>query len=268
MTSGKSTTILAVIPARLPSTRFPGKVIALLAGKPLVMHAYERCCQASLVDEVIIATDDVKVVEAVAPYDARVTLTRTDHPSGTDRIAEVAEHSDADIVVNVQGDEALIDPAVIDATIQPLLDSPEIPMATACHRIRDLADVNDPNLVKVVFDREGRALYFSRAPIPCDRDGLATENDAGYWGHIGLYVYRRSFLLEYASLMPTPLEKMEKLEQLRVLENGYDIAVVKTEYESIGVDTPADLARVESILAAQASEAHGGAGVVKTGEGR
>lgn len=254
MSSGASTKILAVIPARLPSTRFPGKVIAPLAGMPLVVHVYQRTCKASLVSEVLVATDDPKVIEAIAPYGVRATLTRPDHASGTDRIAEAAEKSGAEIIVNVQGDEALIDPETIDAVIRPLLNAPDLPMATACHPITDERDLHDPNLVKVVFDANGRALYFSRSPIPCIRDRQEGQPlPPCYWGHIGLYAYRRDFLLKYAKMPPTPLEKLEKLEQLRVLENGYPIAVVKTQYRGIGVDTPEDLKRVERILAAHAA---------------
>lgn len=254
MVSGTPLKILAVIPARFLSTRFPGKAIAPLAGKPLVLHAYQRACEASLVTEAIIATDDAKVVDALTPYGAQVVMTRPDHPSGTDRIAEVAEASDADIIVNVQGDEPLIDPATIDAAIRPLLEPDGVPMATVRHRITDPQDVDDPNVVKVVCDARGRALYFSRSPIPCVRD--ARDGDQlppYYWQHVGLYAYRRAFLLAYGQMAPTPLEKLEKLEQLRALENGYPIAVVETEYRSIGVDTPEDLERVRRILESQVS---------------
>lgn len=254
MVSGTPLKILAVIPARFLSTRFPGKVIAPLAGKPLVLHAYQRACEASLVTEAVIATDDAKVVEALTPYGAQVVMTRPDHPSGTDRIAEVAEASDADIIVNVQGDEPLIDPATIDAAIRPLLESDGVPMATVRHRITDPQDVADPNVVKVVCDARGRALYFSRSPIPCVRDARdGDQRQPPYWQHVGLYAYRRAFLLAYGQMAPTPLEKLEKLEQLRALENGYPIAVVETEYRSIGVDTPEDLERVRRILESQVS---------------
>lgn len=257
MTSGAPPEIVAVIPARYASMRFPGKVIAPLDGKPLVMHVYERTSAASLVAQTLIATDDSRVAKALAPYDARVVMTRPDHPSGTDRIAEVADQIGAKIIVNVQGDEVLIDPETIDATIRPLLDSPDLPMATARHRITDPADIADPNVVKVVCDRHGRALYFSRSPIPNVRDGLA-QREGCYWQHVGLYVYRREFLLRFAKMAPTPLEKLEKLEQLRVLENGYPMAVVDTEYRSIGVDTPEDLERVRKILDAGLAKGRAG----------
>ncbi|MEX2016330.1 MAG: 3-deoxy-manno-octulosonate cytidylyltransferase [Candidatus Hydrogenedentales bacterium] len=241
--------VLAVIPARYASTRFPGKVIAPLAGKPLVVHTYERTRRARLVAETVIATDDARVVDAVAPYGCRVVMTRPDHPSGTDRIAEVAERYRAEIIVNVQGDEPLIDPATIDATIRPLLEQDELPMATARVRLSEWEDVHSPHVVKVVCDAHGRALYFSRAAIPFVRDAadFRTTPDC-YWQHVGLYVYRRAFLLEYAQWAPTPLEKLEKLEQLRVLEHGHSIAVVDTGYRSIGVDTADDLERVRGLL--------------------
>jgi len=231
----------------MASTRFPGKIIAPLAGKPLVVHTFEQTRQARAIDEVIVATDDVRVANAIAPYGVPVAMTRADHPSGTDRIAEVAKHSDAAIVVNVQGDEPLIDPLTIDAAIQPLFDDPALPMSTARRLIRDAAQVNDPNVVKVVCDTRGRAIYFSRHAIPYVRDA-ADRGVACHWQHIGLYAYRRDFLLQYANLPQTPLERLEKLEQLRALENGYDIAVVDTDYESIGVDTPEDLERARVLI--------------------
>jgi 3-deoxy-manno-octulosonate cytidylyltransferase (CMP-KDO synthetase) len=247
--------ILAVVPARFASTRFPGKIIAPLAGKPLVLHAYERAKQATLVDEVIIATDHEKVLEALAPFDAKVIMTRDDHPTGTDRIAEVAAQYNTEIIVNVQGDEALIDPHTIDEAIRPLLNQPDVAMSTARHRISDWDDINDPTVVKVVCNQAGHALYFSRSPIPYIREEAdRVHASTTYWQHIGLYVYRRDFLLNYAKLPQTPLEKLEKLEQLRVLENGYTIAVVDTEYRAIGVDVPADLERVRLILAASGKE--------------
>lgn len=251
MTTGNN--VLAVIPARFASTRFPGKVIADLAGKPLVVHVYERTVRARTVHHVVVATDDARVAEAVRPFGVPTVMTRPDHPSGTDRIAEAAAGFDADIVVNVQGDEACIDPATIDATVQPLLDDPSLPMATARHRITDPARINDPNVVKVVCDARGRALYFSRSPIPHVRDA-ADAAKARYWQHVGLYVYRKDFLLRYAAMPPAPLEQIEKLEQLRVLENGHAIAVVETSYTSIGVDTPEDLEEVRRLFSQGAAD--------------
>lgn len=241
--------ILAVVPARYASTRFPGKIIAPLLGKPLVVHTYERACQASLVSETLIATDDPIVAEAVKPYGVPVMLTRVDHASGTDRIAEVVEKHPADIIVNVQGDEPLIDRNTIDEAIRPLLERPEVVMSTARRRITDPEDVENPNVVKVVCDARGDALYFSRWPIPYIRDEADRKREPFcHWQHIGLYVYRSGFLLQYAKMPLTPLEKLEKLEQLRALENGYKIAVIDTAYEALGVDTKEDLVRVESVL--------------------
>lgn len=241
--------VLAVIPARYRSTRFPGKVIAPLAGKPLVVHTYERAKKARLVSETVVATDDARVEEALRPYGVPVVMTRPDHPSGTDRVAEVASRSDAEIIVNIQGDEPLIEPLTVDAAVRPLLERPDVPMATARRRIADPERVLNPNVVKVVCDGQDRALYFSRSPIPHIRD----EADRGaapqcYWQHIGLYVYWRDFLLEFAEMPPTPLERLERLEQLRALENGYPIVVVEVEHESISVDTPEDLERVAALL--------------------
>ncbi len=250
--SGDNPKVLAVIPARYASVRFPGKVIALLADKPLVVHTYERTARSALVSETLIATDDERVVEAVAPYGINIVMTRADHPTGTDRIAEVAASSDAEIIVNVQADEPLIDPALIDAAVQPIFDDPDLQMSTARHAIHDPALIADPNCVKVVCDKDGRALYFSRSPIPFLRDdGHDAFAEPIYWQHIGLYVFRRAFLLDYAKMAPTPLERYENLEQLRVLENGYAMAVVDAEEACVGVDTPEDLERARKALAAQ-----------------
>ena len=245
----QSPKVLAVVPARYASRRFPGKIVANLAGKPLVMHAYERAREASLVTEALIATDHDEVVQILRPFNAKVVMTRSDHACGTDRIAEVAGNSDADIIVNVQGDEALVDPATIDNTIRALLDNPEVPMATARHRITDPERIRDPNVVKVVCDRRNYALYFSRSPIPFIRDWSdRAANLQCYWQHVGLYVFRRDFLLKFSKMPQSPLERIEKLEQLRVIEAGIPIVVVDTKYESIGVDTPEDLRRVAEFL--------------------
>ena len=244
--------ILTVVPARYRSVRFPGKIIAPLAGKPLVAHTYARACEAALSGEVVVATDAPEVAEALAPYDIPVVMTRADHPSGTDRIAEVAASRAVDIVVNVQGDEPLLNPEIIDATVRPLLEDPEVMMSTARHLIHDPAQIANPNSVKVICDARGRAIYFSRAAIPFIRDAVDREAAPPcYWEHIGLYVYRRDFLLAYAKMPQTPLEKLEKLEQLRAIENGFPIAVVDTEYEAVGVDTPEDLERVAALLASK-----------------
>jgi 3-deoxy-manno-octulosonate cytidylyltransferase (CMP-KDO synthetase) len=235
---------LGVIPARFSSTRFPGKVLAPISSKPMLQHVYERVSQARYLASTIIATDDERVFAAAHAFGARVRMTRPDHLSGTDRVAEVASAENAEIIVNIQGDEPLIDPAAIDAAILPLVHEPEVQMATLKKRIEDPREINDPNVVKVVTDHVGDAIYFSRCPIPYDRDGGADI----YFKHIGLYVYQRDFLLRYSALPVGPLEKAERLEQLRALENGYRIRVTETEYESLGVDTPADLERVARLF--------------------
>ena len=249
MSKSERPKVVAIIPARYKSVRFPGKVIALLAGRPLVAHTYSRTKQAERVDDVIVAIDDKRAKAALLPLGIPTRMTRPSHVSGTDRIAEVAEGLDADIVVNVQGDEPLIDPATIDAAVQALLDQPGIPMATARCRITEQHMVADPNVVKVVTDCNGRALYFSRHAIPYIREESDVAHAATcYWQHIGLYVFRRDFLLKYAAMKPTALEQLERLEQLRVLENGYPIAVIDTEYRSLGVDTPSDLDAVNVMM--------------------
>jgi 3-deoxy-manno-octulosonate cytidylyltransferase (CMP-KDO synthetase) len=237
---------LGVIPARFSSTRFPGKVLALISSKPMLQHVYERASQARYLTSVIIATDDGRIYEAAKGFGARVRLTRSDHLSGTDRVAEVAASETAEIIVNIQGDEPLIDPAAIDAAILPVVHEPEVLMATLKKRIENPREISDPNVVKVITDRAGDAVYFSRCPIPYLREGDAATP---HFKHIGLYVYQREFLLEYSTLPVGPLETAERLEQLRALENGYRIRVTETEYESLGVDTPADLDRVSSLFA-------------------
>jgi len=217
----------------------------------MLQHVYERCAQARYLTSTTIATDDDRVYSVAKGFGAHVRMTRADHPSGTDRVAEVASAETAEIVVNIQGDEPLIDPAAIDAAILPLVHDPEIVMGTLKKRIEDAREITDPNVVKVVTDRHGDAIYFSRCPIPYERNtqaGMPVLRD--YFKHIGLYVYRRDFLLQYSALPIGPLEQAERLEQLRALENGYRIRVVETEYESLGVDTPEDLERVSRLFEA------------------
>ena len=252
--------ILGIIPARYGSTRFPGKPLALLAGKPMVQWVYERAAQTELLSEVLVATDDQRIFDAVKKFGGRVVMTRRDHPSGSDRIAEVAATSDAEIIVNVQGDEPLIEPATIEAAIAPLLADNSIVMSTTSEPIESAADLLNPNVVKVVTDPEGFALYFSRSPIPFPRSAVQAHGSieaalaarpellSQYAKHTGMYVYRREFLLNYAKLPSTPLEQLELLEQLRALEHGYRIKVVKVAHRSIGVDTPEDLERVRQIF--------------------
>jgi len=243
--------ITAIIPARYASVRFEGKVLADILGRPMVQHVYERTAKASLVSEVIVATDDERVAAAVTAFGGRVEMTDRGHETGTDRLAEVAVRLDSDIIVNVQGDEPLIEPDMIDAAIKPLVDDPSIEMGTLKSQIKTLHDFLSPNVVKVVTDKKGFALYFSRSPLPNYRDKWNDLKDEKFsagvilsYKHVGLYVYRREFLLHYSKMSSTPLELAEKLEQLRVLENGYRIRVVETEHETIGVDTPGDLEKV------------------------
>jgi 3-deoxy-manno-octulosonate cytidylyltransferase (CMP-KDO synthetase) len=242
--------IVAVIPARFGSTRFPGKPLADIDGHPMIEHVYRRAAGSPLVSRVIVATDDLRIATTVTGFGGTVRLTRADHQTGTDRLAEVAATLDCDVVVNVQGDEPLLDSRAIGEVVAPLAD-PSVTMSTLYRRIQRPAELSDPNIVKVVLDRGGFALYFSRAPIPHARD------PRGGWPplyrHVGLYAYRRSTLLVLASLEPTPLERAEALEQLRALEHGIRIKAVESAYESFGVDTPEDLEHVRRLLTAPAS---------------
>jgi len=240
---------LGIIPARYGSTRFPGKPLALIAGKPLIQHVVERCQKAKSLSEVIIATDDTRIWEVAQDF-CRVEMTSPDHPSGTDRIAEVVQREDCEAAVNIQGDEPLMDPHVIDAVGTALANAP---MSTAATLIRNTAEYDNPHVVKVVVNSVGRALYFSRRTIPYVRDA-AGGSVAGqlaafpFLKHLGIYGYRRETLLRLVKFPVSPLEQAEKLEQLRALENGIEIAVVRVNYDSVGVDVPADVARVERLL--------------------
>lgn len=227
----------------------------------MLERVYERVSMARYLTRVIVATDDERIAAEARRFGGQVRMTRLDHLSGTDRVAEVASSENCDLVVNVQGDEPLIDPAAIDAAVLPMLDDEDTPMGTLKKRIEDAREIHDPNVVKVVTDRDDKAIYFSRATIPHVR-----ENDpAPRFKHIGLYVYRRDFLLAYPDLPVGPLERAERLEQLRALENGYSIRVVETEYESLGVDTPEDLERVENLFLAFSQPGVGGANTKKNG---
>ena len=236
--------VVAILPARYGSTRFPGKPLVDIAGKPMIQHVYERTAQTRTVDRVIVATDDDRIRAAVEAFGGEVQMTRDDHPSGTDRLAEVAGRIEADLIVNVQGDEPLIDPVMIEAAVAPLLDNTAIEMGTLMPRIYDPAEYTNPNVVKVVVDQAGFALYFSRAPIPHGRELETHAVPDLTFKHVGLYVYRRDFLLKYPTLAETPLEQLEKLEQLRAVEHGHRIRIVETDRQSIGVDVPEDVVRV------------------------
>ncbi len=245
--------VTAILPARYASTRFPGKPLALIAGKPMIQHVYERVSLADSVDRVIVATDDQRIVDCVAAFGGEVMLTRADHPTGTDRLAEVASRIDAELIVNVQGDEPLIQPEMIDQAVVPLVANSEIQMGTLASVVDSVDDFRSPNVVKVVRNLAGFALYFSRAPIPWPRDIFADQlgyqlAGLGILRHIGLYVYRRQLLLDYPKWPKTPLEELENLEQLRALERGIGLYVAQTDCSCHGVDTPEDLLRVERLL--------------------
>ncbi len=241
---------MGIIPARFASSRFPGKALADVAGKPMLQHVYERAQASRYLNDVMVATDDERVAAAVRTFGGRVRMTRADHPSGTDRLAEVAASEPATLYVNIQGDEPLIDPEAIDAAILSVHGDDSVSMGTLKRPIVDPTDIVNTNVVKVVTNLLNDAIYFSRCPIPYDRDGSGSSLFAK---HVGLYVYRREFLLAYPDLTVGPLERAERLEQLRALENGYRIRVVDTEYESLGVDTPEDLERVNQLFSAAAN---------------
>lgn len=235
---------LGIIPARYGSTRFPGKPLALLAGKPMVQWVYERAAQAELLSEVLVATDDQRIFDAVKKFGGRVVMTRSDHPSGSDRIAEVAATSDAEIIVNIQGDEPLIEPAAIDLGVKILLDDPAAQVGTFVRPLRDAADLRNPNIVKVVLAQDNTALYFSRSAIPFCRGARSDAEwlqQHTYFKHIGLYIFRRDMLLQFVQWPPSVLERVESLEQLRLLEHGVKIHVAVTAYEARSVDTEEDL---------------------------
>ena len=261
---------VVVIPARFDSARFPGKPLAVLKGKPLIQRVYEQILSASLVNDILVATDDKRIFEAVVGFGGKAVMTSREHVCGTDRITEAAKDIDCDIIVNVQGDEPLIRPQMVDEVIM-LMEDEKASIGTLAARIKRADEVMDPNVVKVVFNEKGYALYFSRFPIPyqaglffrvegmLDADYFELDTGSIYYGrsfieqytlfkHIGIYAYRKSVLLDFSKLQQTRLEKIEKLEQLRALENGITIKVKETEFETIGVDTPDDLKKAEEWL--------------------
>jgi 3-deoxy-manno-octulosonate cytidylyltransferase (CMP-KDO synthetase) len=248
------TRVAGVIPARYASNRLPGKVLELICGTPMIQRVYERSLQAGVLDAVVVAADDERIAKAVEAFGGRVVMTSPDHASGTDRLAEVVQRADsgiadAPIVVNIQGDQPFIDPSMIEEAVRPMVDDPELPMATLMHPISRPEDMQDPSVVKVVVDHQGFALYFSRSLIPYSRMDVPHP----VYEHVGLYVYRRDFLVQFSRLRPTLLERVESLEQLRALENGHRIRVVESrcadhEFVCFSVDTPEDLARAESML--------------------
>ncbi len=238
--------VLGVIPARWGSSRFPGKPLADLGGRPVLEWVWRRARKARRLDEVLVATDDERIVRAVADFGGDSVLTEAGIATGTERVAAAAAGREAGIVLNIQGDEPFIAPGMIDAAVVALLREPAASVSTLVRRTRDRARIADPNRVKVTMDLSGRALYFSRAPIPYDRDAPGSGEA---WEHIGLYCYRRDFLELFTRLAPTPLENREKLEQLRVLERGYIIQTVEVEGETLGIDTPQDLETARRLLA-------------------
>lgn len=245
-----SVRVVVVIPARYASTRLPGKPLVSLAGKPMIQRVYERAKLAKRADRVVVATDDERIVRAVEGFGGEARMTRSDHRTGTERVAEVAAHEEGDVFVNVQGDEPLLDPVAVDTAVESLLEEPAAAVGTVATPIKTPADIMDPNVVKTVLDFDGNALYFSRAPIPWVRD-TASKIQVRHLKHLGLYVFQRDALLEYPTLPQGELERIEQLEQLRWLENGWKIRVAEVEHDAISVDVPEDVARVEKLLASQ-----------------
>ena len=239
--------VVVVIPARFASTRLPGKPLVLLAGKPMIQHVYERAKMAGRANRVIVATDDERIMKAVESFGGEARKTRLDHRTGTERVAEVAAHEKGDVFVNVQGDEPLLDPLAIDTAVNALLEEPVAAIATVATAIKTAADIMDPNVAKVVLDFEDNALYFSRAPIPWVRD-TGSKIQVRHLKHLGLYVFQREALLEYPTLPQGELERVEQLEQLRWLENGWKIRVAEVAHDAVSVDVSEDVARVEKLL--------------------
>jgi 3-deoxy-manno-octulosonate cytidylyltransferase (CMP-KDO synthetase) len=240
----KELIIIGVIPARYGSTRLPAKSLAMIHGKPMIQHVYERCLKSRLLNEVLVATDDKRIFDSVNNFGGNVVMTSKAHKSGTDRIGEAVKNIKSDIVVNIQGDEPMIDPRNIDKAIEPLIINRTINVSTLCFKISDKKEINNPNVVKVVFDSNNNALYFSRSTIPFNRDNSKTN----YFKHIGLYVYRKDYLIKLIKMKPSKLEFTEKLEQLRVLESGEKIKVIETKTDSHSVDTLADLRKIRKLI--------------------
>lgn len=247
--------ITAIIPARYESTRFPGKPLAAIAGKPMIQHVYERACSCEAIQEVCVATDDERILREVNRFGGKAVMTAQRHQSGSDRIAEAARAlklEDDDLIVNIQGDQPLFEPSCVLDLIPPFKEeAPETAMSTLMYRIRNREEIEDPNIVKIVTDAKGWALFFSRCPIPFYRD---PDSEPIFFKHLGLYAQRFRFLKEFAGLPPGRLELAEKLEQLRVLENGYKIKVIETEYDSIEIDAPKDIKKVERIIVQQSAQ--------------
>jgi 3-deoxy-manno-octulosonate cytidylyltransferase (CMP-KDO synthetase) len=239
--------VVVVIPARYGATRLPGKPLVQLAGKPMIQRVYERAKLAKTTSRVIVATDDDRILQAVQDFGGEAFMTRADHRTGTERVAEVAAHVEGDVFVNVQGDEPLLDPAAVDTAVNSLREEPNADVATVATPIRTPADIMDPNVVKTVLDFDSNALYSSRAPVPWVRD-TANKIQVRHLKHLGLYAFQRAALLEYPTLPQGELERIEQLEQLRWMENGVKIRVAEVEHDAVSVDVPEDVARVEKLL--------------------
>jgi 3-deoxy-manno-octulosonate cytidylyltransferase (CMP-KDO synthetase) len=240
----KKLNIIGVIPARFGSTRLPAKALAIIGGKPMIQHVYERCLKAELLNEVLVATDDKRIFDAVLNFGGNVVMTSKAHKSGTDRIGEAVKNIKCDIVVNIQGDEPMIDPKNINKAIEPLIKDKTTNVSTLCFKITNKEEIKNPNVVKVVFDINNNALYFSRSAVPYNRDNGKTD----YYKHIGLYVYRKEYLMKIIKLKTSKLELAEKLEQLRILESGEKIKVIETKMDSHSVDTASDLQKIRKLI--------------------
>ena len=240
---------IGIIPARFGSTRFEGKLLADLCGKPVIQHTWENAKKSKSLGDLIIATDDKRIYNVCKGFGAKAIYTSKAHKSGSDRLTEVVSDIDARIVVNIQADEPFIHPSMIDDVVSPVLKDKDTQMATLCHKIRNEHEVLNPNIVKVVFDRKGFALYFSRSVIPYKSRATSNEQrTTNHYKHIGLYAYTKDFLFTFKSLPQSPLEKVEKLEQLRVIENGYKIKVIETRHDTVGIDTPEDLVKATELI--------------------
>lgn len=242
---------IGVIPARLGSTRLSQKVLVDICGKPMIQHVWEAAKKAKVLDEVIIATDNEVVINVARRFGAKVVLTSIDHNSGTDRVTEVVNPLDVKVVVNIQGDEPLVHPSMINELAMALLSNPNIVMATLAKKITDEKEIHDPNIVKVVLDKEDFALYFSRAPIPFNREPGSSFLTKSHYKHIGIYAYTKDFLFTFANMPQSKLEKIEKLEQLRVIESGYKIKVIETKFDTKSVDVESDLGVVKDLLSSR-----------------
>ncbi|MFH1782206.1 MAG: 3-deoxy-manno-octulosonate cytidylyltransferase [Candidatus Omnitrophota bacterium] len=238
--------VIGIIPARYASTRFEGKLLAELCKKPVIQHVWENAKKSKSIDELIIATDDKRIYDVCKGFGAKVSYTSKAHKSGSDRLTEIVASIDTKVVVNIQADEPFIHPTMIDEVVDPILKDSSIDMTTLCHKIKNKEELLDPNVVKVVMNRAGFAMYFSRSPIPYDRSNSLKAS--GYYKHVGLYAYTRDFLFTFKSLPQSRMEKIEKLEQLRVIENGYRIKVSETKFDTVGIDTPEDLQRANELI--------------------